>query len=109
MVMVGQHERLRQPLRWTKAGRATVAAIAGIAAAAAIALVVALASGSGSSKLPAGCISVTFPSTVGGATVHACGSKARADCASPGSSSLGTPVDVLREACERAKLPFETS
>ena len=105
MVMVGQNERLRQPLRWTRAGRVTVAAIAGIALAA---LVIALASGSGSTKLPAGCISVTFPSTVGGATVHACGEKARSDCASPASSSLGTPRDALREACARARLPFAT-
>lgn len=107
MVMVGQNQRLREPLRWTKAGKVTVAAVGAIVVAAIIALVVALAAGG--SSLPRGCISVTFQSNVGGATVQACGARAREDCADPAGSSLRTAIGPLRDACKRAKLPFDTA
>ncbi|MHB1537894.1 MAG: hypothetical protein ACYCUM_04930 [Solirubrobacteraceae bacterium] len=109
MVMVGHSERLRQPLRWTRAGRVALATLATVAFAALAALAVALSSGAGSRPLPRGCISVTFPSTVGGATLSACGTRARNDCAHPARSSLGTPRAALQAACARAKLPFDVS
>ncbi|MHB1467545.1 MAG: hypothetical protein ACYCU0_02000 [Solirubrobacteraceae bacterium] len=104
MVMVGQSQRLKEPLRWTRAGKLTVAAVAAIALAAAVALVIAVASRT--KPLPRGCISVTFPSNVGGATVQTCGARARSDCAEPEHSSLQTARLALEEACDRAKLPF---
>jgi hypothetical protein len=107
MVMVGQNQRLREPLRWTKAGKVTVAAAAGVVLAAVVALVVALALGG--SALPHGCISVTFQSNVGGATVQSCGAKARQDCADPTHSSLKTALGPLEDACRQAKLPYATA
>lgn len=104
MVMVGQSQRLREPLRWTRAGKITVAVAAAIVAVAGVVLVVALAKGT--APLRPGCVSVTFASTVGGASVHACGAKARTDCADPARSTLGTDRQSLEAACERAKLPF---
>lgn len=107
MVMVGQNRRLREPLRWTRAGKITVAAAGAIVAAAVIALVVAISSGT-PAKRP-GCIAVTFASSVGGATVEACGAKARSDCADPQGSSLAADAGALRVECRRAKLPYEAT
>jgi len=52
----------------------------------------------------ADCIDVTFASTLGAAQVNACGSKARAVCASPGAFREVTAE--LRAACRRAGFPF---
>jgi hypothetical protein len=107
MVMVGQNRRLREPLRWTKAGKASVAAAAVLVIAAAIALVVAVSVGS--KGLAKGCIAVTFPSTLGGATVQECGASAKRDCASPRSSDLSGSLEALKAACEDARLPYEVA
>jgi hypothetical protein len=48
---------------------------------------------------------VTFASTLGGATEHACGAQARAVCASPG--AFKGVADELRAACRRAGFPFD--
>jgi hypothetical protein len=51
------------------------------------------------------CIEVTFPSTLGAATEHACGAQARTVCASPG--ALGSAAEELRAACLRAGFPSD--
>ena len=106
MVMVGQNRRLKEPLRWTPAGRIAVAAGGAVLLAAIVALVVAISLG-GPAKRP-GCIEATFASSVGGATVKACGAKARRDCADPATSSLGVTGTALRDQCHAAKLPYRT-
>jgi hypothetical protein len=50
------------------------------------------------------CVEVTFASTLGGATVHVCGARARAVCASGAFRSV---ADELRAACLRAGFPFD--
>jgi hypothetical protein len=107
MVMVGQSRRLREPLRWTKAGKATVAVVVALALIAATALAVAISNGS-PAKRP-GCIAMTFASTVGGATIQACGTKARRYCANPQASPHTAHATNLRSECERANLPYWTS
>lgn len=104
MVMIGQHRRLSEPLRWTR--RTKVAAIAAgagllaaVAAAVALALVNAHARG-------AGCIEVTFASTLGGAVTHACGAHAREICATPEDNPALAAGGALREACREAKLRY---
>ena len=61
----------------------------------------ALTSGSPSRR---DCVDVTFASTLGGASVHACGGHARRLCASGG--YRGIEAD-LRAACARAGFPFK--
>ncbi|HEY1689287.1 MAG TPA: hypothetical protein VGF95_10545 [Solirubrobacteraceae bacterium] len=104
MVMVGQHQRLKEPLGWTRGGKIALAALGAIVVAGVVALVVALASGSSAPR--PGCISVTFASTVGGATVQDCGQKARVACESPQQSSFSGDLPALRSACRQAGLPF---
>lgn len=107
MVMVGQHRRLAQPLRWTRAGRVFVLLAGVLTLAAIIALVIAITSSSNPAKR--GCISVTFASTVGGATVQSCGHRARAACEAPRQSSFSGDLQALRSACARAGLPFDVA
>ena len=104
MVMVDQNKRLSEPLRWTRAGRVAVIA-AGALLLAALATVVVLASTSGSGRR-AGCIEVTFASTLGAAVIHPCGAKARALCANPAENSAAAAHEALREACRQADLPY---
>jgi hypothetical protein len=83
MVMVGQQKRLAQPMRPGRREVWLLATLAALCVAAAIALaVVALVGGDQNSTSHAGCVNVTIPSTTGGATLHACGQKARSWCAS---------------------------
>jgi hypothetical protein len=105
MIMFEQSRRLSEPLRWGRREKTAVALLLACLLLAAAGLG-AYALTSGSSE-PAGCIDVTFASTVGGATLHACGARARAVCASPGPYS-GIAAS-LREACTRARLPFAPS
>jgi hypothetical protein len=56
------------------------------------------------SRARADCVEVTFASTVGGATLHACGAKARAVCAS---GSFAAIQPELRSACRRAGFAFK--
>ena len=50
------------------------------------------------------CIEVTFASTLGGATEHACGALARRVCASP--DAFKHVEDALAASCRRAGFPF---
>jgi hypothetical protein len=80
MIMVGQSKRLSKPLSWGRREKAVVAALIGCVVLAAIGLgAYALTSGAPSRS---DCVEVTFASTLGGATVHACGAHARHVCAS---------------------------
>jgi hypothetical protein len=100
MIMQDRSRRLREPLHW---GRREKAAVGAVLACAVLALaglgVYALTSGSRAAR----CIDVTFASTVGGATVHACGARAREICASKAFAGLGGD---LRAACRRAGFTF---
>jgi hypothetical protein len=102
MIMIDQSRRLSEPLRWGRRERVVVATLlACVALAAAGLLAFALTSGAPSRR---DCIEVTFASTLGGATEHACGAQARAVCASPvGFRSVATELAV---ACRRAGFPF---
>ncbi len=102
MIMIDQSKRLSEPLRWGKRERAAIAALLACVAIAAIGLgAFALTSGAPARH---DCIEVTFASTLGGATQHACGAKARNMCASPG--GFKGVQDQLRAACRRAGFPF---
>jgi hypothetical protein len=102
MIMVGQSRRLSEPLPWRRRERTIVAVVA-----VCVALV---AAGFGAFALTSGapvrkdCIEVTFASTLGGATVHACGAHARTICATPG--AFRGITEELRAACVRAGFPF---
>jgi hypothetical protein len=104
VIMIDRSRRLSEPLRWGRREKAAVAAVL-IALALAVAGLGAYALTSGS-RARRDCIDVTFASTVGGATLHACGARARAICASPGPYS--GIADLLRAACGRAGFPFMT-
>jgi hypothetical protein len=103
MIMIDQSKRLSEPLRWGRRERVVVAVL--------LACVALSAAGLGAFALTSGaparrdCIEVTFASTLGGATEHACGAQARAVCASPG--AFKGVADELRAACRRAGFPFD--
>jgi hypothetical protein len=102
MIMMDQSKRLSEPLRWGRRERTVVAALLACVALAAVGLgAYALSSGAHARR---DCISLTFASTLGGATVHACGGQARNICASPG-AFRGVAAE-LRVACRRAGFPF---
>ncbi|MGP8242564.1 MAG: hypothetical protein ACLQQB_12500 [Solirubrobacteraceae bacterium] len=101
--MQDQSRRLSQPLRWGRREKAAVAAVLACVALIAIGLgAYAVTSGAPPRK---DCISLTFASTLGGATVHECGAQARATCASP-DAFRGLTAE-LRAACRRAGFPFD--
>lgn len=104
MVMVGHHKRLTEPLSWTRSGRVAVIALSACIALAAVGLGLFAALGP-SSRAP-GCIQVTFASTVGGATVHACGQQARQTCAHPELNRAAAAHGKLRAECSRVGLPY---
>jgi hypothetical protein len=101
MIMVGQNKRLSEPLRWGRREKSAVAVL--------IAFVVLAAAGLGAYALTSGsaarsdCVEVTFASTLGGATVHACGAHARHVCASGAFHGI---EPELRAACRRAGFPY---
>jgi hypothetical protein len=101
MVMQEQSKRLSEPLRWTRAGRiAVITASVCLLTAVVVLAAVALTS---APRDRAGCIDLTFPSSLGGANVYACGQRAREQCASP--RSIPLPARVVAFACRRAGLP----
>jgi hypothetical protein len=102
MIMQDRSRRLSEPLRWGRREKAAVGAALGCLIAATIALgAYALSSGSRARR---DCIDVTFASTLGGATLHACGARARTICASPG--GYKGIRDALRASCRQAGFPF---
>ena len=99
--MIDQSKRLSEPLRWGKRERTVVAALLACLLIAVIGLgAFALTSGAPARK---DCVEVTFASTLGGATEHACGARARGLCASPG--AFRSSADELRASCRRAGFP----
>jgi hypothetical protein len=102
MIMMDQSRRLSEPLRWDRRERIVVAVLLACVALAAAGLgAYALTSGAPARK---DCIEVTFASTLGGATEHACGAQARKVCASP--TAFKSVAEDLRAACTRAGFPF---
>jgi hypothetical protein len=102
MIMYDQSRRLSEPLRWGRRERIVVAVLLACVALAAAGLgAYALSSGAPARR---DCIEVTFASTLGGATEHACGAQARTVCASP--RAFKSVADELRAACRRAGFPF---
>jgi hypothetical protein len=101
MIMVGQSKRLSQPLSWGRREKTVVATLISCAVLAAIGLgAYALTSGA---PARSDCVSATFASTLGGATVHACGAHARHVCASGAFRGI---EQELRAACRRAGFPY---
>jgi hypothetical protein len=102
MIMEARAKRLATPLQWGRREKTAVGTLLALLAAAAIALgAYALTSGS---PARADCVDVVFPSTLGGAKLHACGAKARQVCASSGAYK-----DLARDlsaACRRAGFPY---
>jgi hypothetical protein len=103
MIMQDQSKRLSEPLRWGRRERTAVAALLVCVVLAVVGLgAYALSSGAPARK---DCIEVTFASTLGGATEHACGGRARTVCATPG--AFKSVAAELRAACKRAGFPFD--
>ena len=99
--MQEQARRLSEPLHW---GRREKLAVGSLLVCVVLALgalgVYALTKGA---PARADCITVTFASTLGGADLHGCGSRARAICAS---GSFPHIEQELQTACRRAGFPF---
>lgn len=103
MIMFEQSRRLSEPLRWGRREKTIVAGLLSCVVLAAIGLVAfGLTSGA---PARAGCISVTFASTLGAANVHECGARARGTCAVP-VAFRGAAREALEAACARAGYPF---
>jgi hypothetical protein len=101
MIMIDRSRRLAEPLRWGRREKAVVGALLACLVLALAGLgAYALTSGS---RAAHGCVDVTFASTVGAATLHACGGKASALCAS---GAFASSEAELRAACRRAGFPF---
>jgi hypothetical protein len=102
MIMENRSRRLREPPRWGCRERVAVGVLLACVVAALIALgTYALTSGSAARR---DCVEVTFASTVGGATLHACGARAREVCAS--GAFPGIPAE-LAASCRRAGFYFK--
>ena len=102
MIMIDQSKRLSEPLRWGRRERTAVVALLVCVVIAVIGLgAYAVTSGAPARR---DCIEVTFASTLGGATEHACGAQARRVCATPG--AFKSVAAELRAACRRAGFPY---
>lgn len=103
MIMENRARRLSEPLRWGRREKTAVAALLACLSLALAGLVAyALSSGAGARK---DCVDVTFASTVGGATLHACGAQARRVCASGSFPALSAE---LAAACRHAGFAFRS-
>jgi hypothetical protein len=102
MIMQDQSKRLSEPLRWGRRERTVIAIV--------LACVAFVVAGLGAYALTSGaparkdCIEVSFASTLGDATEHACGAQARRVCATPG--AFKHVAAELRASCLRAGFPF---
>jgi hypothetical protein len=102
MIMMDQSKRLSEPLRWGRRERSVVAAMLVCLALVLVGLgAYALTTGAPPRK---DCIEVSFASTLGNATEHACGAQARRVCASP--QAFKHVAAELHESCRRAGFPF---
>jgi hypothetical protein len=105
MIMIDRSRRLAEPLRWGRREKAAVAVVAACLVLAVVGLAV-FALTDSRTREGAGCIDVTFASTLGGTNLHACGQKARELCASPASNPGAVAEGALRAACRRAGDPY---
>jgi hypothetical protein len=101
MIMFEQSRRLSQPLRWGRREKLLVGTLLAAVLLALVALGVYALTRSDTAR--ADCVSVTFASTLGGAELHACGSKARAICAS---GSFRQIEQQLSASCARAGFAY---
>jgi hypothetical protein len=105
MIMFEQSRRLSEPLRWGRREKTIVTVVVSCLVLAVVGLVAfGLTSGA---PARAGCIDVTFASTLGAANVHECGARARDTCAAP-AGFRGDAEQALKAACARARYPFDT-
>jgi len=104
MIMIDRSRRLAEPPRWGRREKAAVAIVAALVLAV-VGLAV-FAFTRPSSRSGAGCIDVSFASTLGGVNLHACGRRARELCASPQSNPGAAAERALRASCRRAGLPY---
>src|SRR4051812_35791215 len=106
MPLEGHWERQHTPLRLASSReRRVLAAVAVLLAAGIVALAVHGIVSSSSPSSPAACVDVTAASTLGGATVHACGPAAARLCRSAGAGS--SPLaHALRPQCRRQHMPL---
>lgn len=99
--MQEQARRLSEPLSWDRRQKTSLAVALTCLVLALLALgAYALTKGS---PARADCIRVTFASTLGGADLHGCGSKARSICASGAFTHI---EHELQAACEKAGFPY---
>jgi hypothetical protein len=105
MIMFDQSRRLSEPLRWGRRERVAIAVVLSCLALALIGLGVYALTGPSKGE-SAGCIDVTFASTLGGTTLYACGHRARELCASPASNPGAVAEGALKAACRRAGYPY---
>jgi hypothetical protein len=105
MIMIDRSRRLSEPLHWGRREKTAVAVAAVCMALAVIGLGVYALVGP-SRGASAGCIDVTFASTLGGTNLHACGQRARELCASPASNPGAVADGALRASCHRARYPY---
>ena len=106
MPLEGHWERQHTPLRGMSAReRRTAAIVASVLAVAAVAVVLfVVLADSGSSAPAPGCIRATAASTMGGATVNACGEAAQRWCAV--AAREATPLaHAIRPQCARVVRP----
>jgi hypothetical protein len=102
MIMENRARRLSEPLRWGRREKGVVGALLACVVLALVGLgIYALVSGSSARR---DCVDVTFASTVGAATIHACGGRARQICASGDFPAIS---GELGAACRRAGLAFK--
>ncbi len=103
MIMMDQSKRLSEPLRWGRREKTVVAMLLVTVGLAVIGLgAYALTSGA---PARADCIDVTFPSTLGGGELRACGARAERIC---GSGSFHGIRQELQAACARARFAFRS-
>jgi hypothetical protein len=97
----GHWQRQQTPIRGVGRRQARIiAAVAGVLAAAAVAILI-IALAQGDPKSQPGCVTVTVPSSTGGATLHACGARAAALCRSQ-AGQRGPSGRAAAAECRRA-------
>jgi hypothetical protein len=101
MIMIDRSRRLSEPLRWGRREKAAVAVAVACMVLAGIGLGVYALVGPSRGE-GAGCIDVTYASTLGGTNLHACGRRARELCASPASNPGAVAEGALRASCRHA-------
>ena len=101
----GHGRALAAPLRLRAREKWVMGVVLAVIAALVLIIVIALASAGRASKH--GCVDVTTPSSLGGQEIYECGVRARALCASTGTSTgyTGAAGSAIAGACRKAGLP----